>query len=34
MFHQPVLEKFHERLLLIYGQVAGGIQNLRKLCHG
>jgi hypothetical protein len=34
MFRQPVLEKFHERLLFIYGQVGGGIQNLRKLCHG
>jgi hypothetical protein len=34
MFRQPVLENFHERLLFIYGQVGGGIQNLRKLCHG
>ena len=34
MLRQPVLENFHERLLFFYGQVGGGIQDLRKLCHG
>jgi hypothetical protein len=34
MLRQPVLENFHERLLFFYGQVGGGIQNLRELCHG
>jgi hypothetical protein len=34
MFRQPVLENFHERFLFFHGQIAGGIQNLRKLCHG
>jgi hypothetical protein len=34
MFRQPVLENFHERLLFFHGQLAGGIHNLRKLCHG
>jgi hypothetical protein len=29
-----VLENFHERFLFFNGQVIGGIQNLRKLCHG
>jgi len=33
MFRQPVLENFHERLLFFYGQVGGGIQYLRELCH-
>jgi hypothetical protein len=34
MFRQPVLENFHERLLFFHGQLAGGVHNLRKLCHG
>ena len=34
MFREPVLENFHERFLFFNGQVIGGIQNLRKLCHG
>ena len=33
MLRQSVLEDFHERLLFIQGQLASGIQNLRKLCH-
>ena len=34
MFRQPVLEHFHERLLLLKRQPIGGIQNLCELCHG
>jgi hypothetical protein len=29
-----MLENVRERLLFFYGQAGGGIQNLRKLCHG
>jgi len=34
MFCQSVLENLHERFLLFYSQVGGGIQNLCKLRHG
>jgi len=33
-FRQPVLENIHERFLFFYGEIASGIQNLRKLRHG
>ncbi len=34
MFREAMLENFHERFLFFDGQAIGGIQNLRKLCHG
>jgi hypothetical protein len=34
MFREPALENFHKQFLFFKGQAIGGIQNLRKLCHG